>query len=58
MWEYSSCHMIVPQKNTFTQQTLKNYKMDTRQRNNFYLPQANLTIYKKRAYYLEIKILE
>ena len=28
----------------------------TRQRNNFYLPQANLTIYQKGAYYSGIKI--
>ena len=31
-------------------------QLDTRQRNNIYLPQANLTIYQKGAYYLEIKI--
>ena len=28
----------------------------TRQRNNLYLPQANLTIYQKGVYYSEIKI--
>ena len=30
--------------------------MDTRQRNNLYLPQAHLTTYQKGAYYLGIKI--
>jgi hypothetical protein len=30
--------------------------LDTRQRNNLYLPQANLTIYQKGAYYSGIKI--
>jgi hypothetical protein len=30
--------------------------LDTRQRNNLYLPQANLTTYQKGAYYLGIKI--
>jgi hypothetical protein len=30
--------------------------MDTRHRNNLYLPQANLTIYQKAAHYSGIKI--
>ena len=30
--------------------------LDTRQRSNLYLPQANLTIYQKGAYYSGIKI--
>jgi hypothetical protein len=30
--------------------------LDTRQKNNLYLPQANLTIHQKRAYYLGIKV--
>jgi hypothetical protein len=34
----------------------ENHNVDTRQRNNLYLPQANLTIYQKGAYYLGIKI--
>jgi len=34
----------------------ENHNIDTRQRNNLYLPQANLTIYQRRAYYLGIKI--
>jgi len=33
-----------------------NHNIDTRQRNNLYLPQANLTIYQRGAYYLGIKI--
>jgi len=34
----------------------ENHNLDTRQRNNLYFPQANLTIYQKGAYYLGIKI--
>jgi hypothetical protein len=34
----------------------ENHNLDTRQRNNLYHPQANLTIYKKGAYYSGIKI--
>ena len=34
----------------------ENHNLDTRQRNNLYLPQANLTIYQKEAYYPGIKI--
>jgi hypothetical protein len=34
----------------------ENHNLDTRQRNNLYLPQANLTMYQKGAYYLGIKI--
>ena len=32
------------------------HNLDTRQRNNLYLPQANWTIYQKAAYYSGIKI--
>ena len=32
------------------------HKIDTRQRNNLYLPQANLTICQKGVYYSGIKI--
>jgi len=34
----------------------ENYSLYTRQRNNLYLPQANLTTYQKGAYYSGIKI--
>jgi len=34
----------------------ENHNLDTRQRNNFYFPHANLTIYQKGAYYSGIKI--
>jgi hypothetical protein len=34
----------------------ENLNIYTRQRNNLYLPQANLTIYQKGAYYSGIKI--
>jgi len=34
----------------------ENHNTDTGQRNNLYLPQANVTIYQRGAYYLGIKI--
>lgn len=34
----------------------ENHNLDTRQRNNLYLPQANLTIYQRGAYYSGIKM--
>ena len=34
----------------------ENHNLDTRQRNNLYLPQADLTIYQKGAYFSGIKI--
>ena len=46
---------VVQNKNLFLTNN-ENHNVDTRQRNNLYLPQANLTIYQKGAYYLGIKI--
>ena len=46
---------VVQNKNPFSI-NIENHNIDNRQRNNLYLPQANLTIYQKGAYYLEIKI--
>jgi hypothetical protein len=46
---------IVQNKNYFLTNNEKR-NIDTRQRNNLCLPQANLTIYQKGAYYLGIKI--
>jgi len=46
---------VVQNKNFFLTNT-DNHNIDTRQRNNLYLPQANLTIYQKGAYYSGIKI--
>jgi len=48
--------MFVVQNRTLFLTNTENYNLDTRQRNNLYLPQANLTIYKKGAYYSGIKI--
>jgi hypothetical protein len=42
-------------KNCFSTNN-ENHNLDTRQRNNLYLPQANLTIYQKGAYYSGIKV--
>jgi len=47
--------MCVVQNKSFLTNN-ENYNLDTKQRNNLYLPQANLTIYQKGAYYLGIKI--
>jgi len=46
---------VVQNKNLFLTNK-ENHNLDTRQRNNLYLPQANLTIYQKAAYYSGIKI--
>jgi len=50
-----SLMFVVQNKNRFST-NIENRNIDTRQRNNLYLPQANLTIYQKEAYYLGIKI--
>ena len=34
----------------------ENHNLDVKQRNNLYIPQANLTSYQEGAYYLGIKI--
>jgi len=39
-----------------SRQLNENHNIDTRQRNNLHLPQANLTIYQKGVYYSGIKI--
>jgi hypothetical protein len=46
---------VVQNKNLFLANN-KNHNLDTRQRNNLYLPKANLTIYQNGAYYSGIKI--
>ena len=46
---------VVQSKNLFST-SIENHNIDTRQRNNLYLPQANLTVYQKGAYYSGIKI--
>jgi len=46
---------VIQNKNLFLTNN-ENHILDTRQRNNLYLPQANLTIYQKGAYYLGIII--
>ena len=43
--------LVVQNKNLFST-SIENHNIDTRQRNNLYPPQANLTIYQKEAYYL------
>jgi hypothetical protein len=48
--------MFVVQNKTLFPTNTENYNLDTRQRNNLQLPQANLTIYQKWAYYSGIKI--
>jgi len=46
---------VVQKKNLFLTNN-ENHNLDTRQRNNIYIPEANLTIYQKEAYYSGIKI--
>jgi hypothetical protein len=46
---------VVQNKNPFLTNN-ENHNLDTRQRNNLYLPQANITTYQKGAYYSGIKI--
>jgi hypothetical protein len=48
--------MSVVQNKTLFLTNTENYNLDTRQRNNLHLPQANLTIYQKGACYSVIKI--
>jgi hypothetical protein len=48
--------MFVVQNKNFFLTNNANHKLDTRQRNNLHLPQANLTVYLKGAYYSGIKI--
>ena len=45
---------VVQTKNLFST-NIENHNIDTRQRNNSYLPQTNLTIYQKEANYSVIK---
>ena len=46
---------VVQNKNLFMRNN-ENHNLDTRQTNNLYLPQANLTIYEKGANHSGIKI--
>ena len=46
--------LVVENKNLFST-SIENHNIDTRQRNNLYLPQANLNIYQKEAYIFGIK---
>jgi len=46
---------VVQNKNIFST-NIENHNIDIRRRNNLYLPQANLAIFQKEAYYLGIKI--
>jgi len=46
---------VVQNKNLFST-NIENHNIDTRQRNNLYLFQANLTIYQKVVYYSRLKI--
>jgi hypothetical protein len=43
--------MVVVQNKNYFLTNNENHNLDTRQRNNSYLPQPNLTIYQKAAYY-------
>jgi len=49
--------MFVVQNQNLFLTKYENHNLDTRQRNNLYLPQANLIIYQKVTYYSGIKLL-
>jgi len=51
----SSLMFVVQNKKPFLTNN-ENYNLDTRQRNNLYILQANLTIHQRGAYYSGIKI--
>jgi hypothetical protein len=51
----ASLMFVVQNKNLFLTNN-ENHNLDTRQRNNLYLPQANLPFTKKELYYSGIKI--
>jgi myo-inositol-1-phosphate synthase len=53
--DIQSLLMFVVQNKNFFSTNNENHNLDTRQRNNLYLPQANLTIYQKAAYYSGIQ---
>ena len=48
--------LFVVHNKTFFSTKNENHNLDTRQRNNLYIPQAKLTIYQKGAYYSGIEI--
>ena len=48
--------IFVAQNNNLFSTNTENHNIDTIQRNDLYLPQANLIIYQKGAYYSRIKI--
>ena len=50
----SSLMFVVQNKNLFSM-NFENHNVDTRQKNNFYLPQANLTIYIYIYIYIYLK---
>ena len=43
--------MFVVLNKDLSSKNIANQNIDTRQRNNLHLPQANLNIYQKAAYY-------
>jgi hypothetical protein len=48
--------MFLVQNVTLFPSNLDSYTIVTRQKQNLYFPQANLTIYQKGVYYADIKI--
>jgi hypothetical protein len=49
--------VFVLQNKALSPSNIDSHTIDTRQRQDLYLPQANLTIYEKGVYYAGIKIL-
>jgi hypothetical protein len=48
--------MFVVQHKDFFITSMDSHNLDTRQSNNLYTPQANLSVYQKGAYYSGVKI--
>jgi hypothetical protein len=50
--------MFVGQNKNVSSTNNENHNLDTKQRNNLYLPQANSNIYQKEAYYSGIQFFD
>jgi hypothetical protein len=49
--------MFVMQHKDLFITSMDNHNLETRQSNNLYIPQANLSVYQKGVYYSGVKIL-
>jgi len=56
LWHLFKCQVLRILKSSLFLTNNENHNLDTRQRNNLYLPQTDLTIYQMGAYYSGIKM--